>query len=121
MSPISPFVHTLILLRSELTLVPSLHICAVYPGKLSVPSENSGKLTSSSCWLGRAGETDFISKCEFPLVIKVLTKGITADHENWIEQHSKQDSYLIQRYYSQLLRYNKNALTAAYTSRLFGD
>ena len=26
--------------------------------------------------------------------------------ENWIEQHSKQYSYLIQRFYSQLLRYN---------------
>ena len=37
-----------------------------------------------------------------PLVI-VSTKGITADHENWIEQHCKQNSYLIQLFYSQLL------------------
>ena len=34
--------------------------------------------------LSRAGEC--------PLVI-VRTKGITADHGNWIEQHNKQDSY----------------------------
>ena len=30
----------------------------------------------------------------------VSTKGITTNQENWIEQHSKQDSYLIQRFYS---------------------
>ena len=35
-------------------------------------------------------------ECECPLV-KVPTKGITADHKNWIEQRSKQDSYLIRR------------------------
>ena len=35
----------------------------------------------------------------------VSTKGITADQENWIEQHSKQDSHLIERFYL-LFRYN---------------
>ena len=30
------------------------------------------------------------------LLVPVSTKGITAGHENWNEQHSKQDSYLIQ-------------------------
>ena len=32
----------------------------------------------------------------------------TVGHENWLEQHSKQDSYnyLIQRFYLKLIRYN---------------
>ena len=33
-----------------------------------------------------------------------LQESQTADHKNWIEQHSKQDSYLIQRFYLHLLR-----------------
>ena len=40
---------------------------------------------------------------EKALLVPVSTK------ESRIEQHSKQDSYLIQRFYSQLLRYNKRA------------
>ena len=62
-----------------------------------------------------------VGQSEKALLVPVSTKGITADHENWIEQHSKQDSNLIQRFYSQLFRYNKKALTAAYRSRLLGD
>ena len=34
--------------------------------------------------------------CVSPFSSRVNQKGITADHENWIEQHSKQDSYLMQ-------------------------
>ena len=40
---------------------------------------------------------------EKALLVPVSTK------ESRIEQHSKQDSYLIKRFYSQLLRYNKRA------------
>ena len=40
------------------------------------------------------------------LYIYCQQKESHADHQNWIEQHSKPDSYLIQRFYSQLLRYN---------------
>ena len=36
------------------------------------------------------------------------TKWITVDHERGIEQHSKQDSYLIQWFYLQLLSYNQS-------------
>ena len=36
-------------------------------------------------------------------LVPVSTKGITAGHENWNEQHSKQDSYLIQWFFSLLL------------------
>ena len=45
-----------------------------------------------------------VGESEKTLLAPVSTKGIAADHENWIEQRSiKQDSYLIQRFYSQLL------------------
>ena len=52
-----------------------------------------------------------VHESEKALLVPVLTKGISADHEsrNWIEQHSKQDSYLIQQFYSQLLIYNEPA------------
>ena len=48
--------------------------------------------------LGSAGETAFIFR-------RIL---LTAGHENWIEQRSKQDSnnYLIAQFCLQLLRYN---------------
>ena len=48
--------------------------------------------------LGSAGETAFIFR-------RIL---LTAGHENWIEQRSKQDSnnYLIPQFCLQLLRYN---------------
>ena len=39
MSAIPPFVHTLILLRSELTLVRSLHICAFIQENYPFPEE----------------------------------------------------------------------------------
>ena len=42
------------------------------------------------------------------LLVTVSTKGITVDHERGIEQQSKQDSYLIQRFYLQLLSYNQS-------------
>ena len=42
------------------------------------------------------------------LLVPVSTKGITVHHEREIEQHSKQDSYLIQRFYLQLLSYNQS-------------
>ena len=42
------------------------------------------------------------------LLVTVATKGITVDHERGIEQQSKQDSYLIQRFYLQLLSYNQS-------------
>ena len=42
------------------------------------------------------------------LLVPVSTKGITVHHELGIEQHSKQDSYLIQRFYLQLLSYNQS-------------
>ena len=50
-----------------------------------------------------------VHESEKALLVPVLTKGISADHEsrNWIEQHSKQDS--IQQFYSQLLTYNQPA------------
>ena len=38
-----------------------------------------------------------------PFQFQCEQKDITADHENWIEQHNKQDSYLMQRFYSHLL------------------
>ena len=52
-----------------------------------------------------------VHESEKALLVPVLTKGSSADHEsrNWIEQHSKQDSYLIQQFYSQLLIYNQPA------------
>ena len=52
-----------------------------------------------------------VRESEKALLVPMLTKGISADHErrNWIEPHSKQDSYLIQQFYSQLLRYNQPA------------
>ena len=55
-------------------------------------------ITNSSLWLGSAGETAFMRRWI----------SFTAGYENWIEQHSKQDScnYLIQQVYLQLLRYN---------------
>ena len=34
-----------------------------------------------------------VGESEKALLVSVSTKGITVDHENWIEQHSKQDSY----------------------------
>ena len=37
-----------------------------------------------------------VGESEKALLVPVSTKGITADPENWIEQHSEQDSYLIQ-------------------------
>ena len=41
------------------------------------------------------------------MLVPVSAKGIiTSDHERWIEQQSQQDSYLFQRFYSQLLRHN---------------
>ena len=42
------------------------------------------------------------------LLVPVSTKGITVHHEHEIEQHSKEDSYLIQRFYLQLLSYNQS-------------
>ena len=52
--------------------------------------------------------TTFIIISQKALLVPVSTKGITVDHERGIEQHSKQDSYLIQRFYLQLLSYNKS-------------
>ena len=37
-----------------------------------------------------------VGESEKALLVPVSTKGITVDPENWIEQHSEQDSYLIQ-------------------------
>ena len=34
-----------------------------------------------------------VGESEKALLVSVSTKGITADHENWIEQHSTKDSY----------------------------
>ena len=34
-----------------------------------------------------------VGESEKALSVSVSTKGITVDHENWIEQYSKQDSY----------------------------
>ena len=77
-------------------------------------------VTSSNWWLGTAGEhmqlplemwsmrTTFIIISQKALLVPVSTKGITVDHERGIEQHSKQDSYLIQRFYLQLLSYNQS-------------
>ena len=42
------------------------------------------------------------------LLVPVSTKGITVHHEREIEQHSKEDSYLIQRFFLQLLSYNQS-------------
>ena len=47
-----------------------------------------------------------LHESEKALPVLVPTKGITAEHENWIERHSRQDSYLIHVFYSQLLRCN---------------
>ena len=47
--------------------------------------------------------------CVSPFCFQCQQKDITANHENWIEQLSKQDSYLIQRFYSHLRRYNQPA------------
>ena len=44
--------------------------------------------------------------CVSPFSSGVNKRYISADHENWIEQHSKQDSYLIQRFWAHLLTYN---------------
>ena len=52
--------------------------------------------------------TTFIIISQKALLVPVSTKGITVDHECGIEQHSKQDSYLIQRFYLQLLSYNQS-------------
>ena len=52
--------------------------------------------------------TTFIIISQRALLVPVSTKGITVDHERGIEQHSKQDSYLIQRFYLQLLSYNQS-------------
>ena len=52
--------------------------------------------------------TTFIIISQKALLVPVSTKGITVDHEREIEQHSKQDSYLIQRFYLQLLSYNQS-------------
>ena len=52
-----------------------------------------------------------VLESEKAFLVPVSTKGIEVDHNrgNWIEQHSEQDSYLIQKFYSQLLRYNQPA------------
>ena len=34
-----------------------------------------------------------VGESEKALLVPVSSKGITVDHENWIEQHSEQDSY----------------------------
>ena len=34
-----------------------------------------------------------VGESEKALLVSVSTKGITVNHENWIEQHSTQDSY----------------------------
>ena len=52
--------------------------------------------------------TTFIIISQKALLVPVSTKGITVDHEREIEQHSKQDSYLIQWFYLQLLSYNQS-------------
>ena len=57
---------------------------------------------------------------DFPLVI-VSTIGITADHENWIEQQRKQESYLIRRFYSELLRYNYDSEALGTKLQIFHD
>ena len=49
-----------------------------------------------------------VRKSKKALLVPVPTKGITANDErgNGIKQHNKQDSYRIQRFYLQWLRYN---------------
>ena len=46
------------------------------------------------------GEFYFYFQCQKKELLRIMRV------ENWIEQHNKQYSYLIQRFYSQLLRYN---------------
>ena len=49
-------------------------------------------------------------------LVPVSTEGIMADHEcgNWIEQHSKQDCYWIQLFYSQSVSIKHRLRTADY-------
>ena len=46
-----------------------------------------GEVIDENCFHNCVGE---LGKA---LLVSVSTKGITVNHENWIEQHSKQDSY----------------------------
>ena len=46
-----------------------------------------GDLIYENCFHNCVGES------EKALLVPVSTKGITVNHENWIEQHSKQESY----------------------------
>ena len=46
-----------------------------------------GDVIDENCFHNCVGEL------EKTLLVPVSTKGITVDHENWIEQHSKQDSF----------------------------
>ena len=46
-----------------------------------------GDLIDENCFYNCVGES------EKALLVSVSTKGITVDHENWIEQHRTKDSY----------------------------
>ena len=63
---------------------------------------NARKDHSSTLIIGRTVST---SKCFCQASYSVC---FTASHENWFEEHSRQDSYnyLIQQFHLQLLRYN---------------
>ena len=58
--------------------------------KLAVAVGYLGDVIDENCFHNCVGES------EKALLVPVRTKGMTVNHENWIEQHSKQDSYLIQ-------------------------
>ena len=106
----------------KIMVVPHTVFKEIYSTFSSVIDNKKKKNTSSSCWLGSVDEQvglpwrcdwwklRFIHNCvgesEKVLLVPVSTKGITVDPENWIE-HSEQDSYIIQWFYSLLLtRYN---------------